>query len=162
MIQSTHVTDGRSMNRRDCRSIIRAIAYIMLSLVKTAGGLSTHHQYVRTAKSTTVATAVPTAHDLLQLCDISDRPTTANDCCNFGRYERVTRHLANDGRMTRQRATRPVDGVTLNASCKKNKKAQLTQGLRTTAPSFQDSRQPPSWILSNRKWCHSIRRPRKP
>jgi len=23
----------------------------------------------------------------------------------------------------------------------------------------QDGRQPPSWILSNRKWCHSIRRP---
>jgi len=34
---------------------------------------------------------------------------------------------------------------------KKNKKAQLTQGLRATAPSFQDVRQPPSWILSNRK-----------
>jgi len=32
-----------------------------------------------------------------------------------------------------------------------NKKAQLTQGLRATAPSFQDGRQPPSWILSNRK-----------
>jgi len=31
------------------------------------------------------------------------------------------------------------------------KKAQLTQGLRATAPSFQDGRQPPSWILSNRK-----------
>jgi len=26
----------------------------------------------------------------------------------------------------------------------KNKKAQLTQGLRATAPSFQDGRQPPS------------------
>jgi len=39
------------------------------------------------------------------------------------------------------------------------KKAQLTQGLRATAPSFQDGRQPPSWILSNR---HSISRPRKP
>jgi len=34
---------------------------------------------------------------------------------------------------------------------KKNKKAQLTQGLCATAPSFQDGRQPPSWILSNRK-----------
>jgi len=33
----------------------------------------------------------------------------------------------------------------------KNKKAQLTQGLRATAPSFEDGRQPPSWILSNRK-----------
>ena len=33
----------------------------------------------------------------------------------------------------------------------KNKKAQLTQGLRATAPSFQDGRQPSSWILSNRK-----------
>jgi len=33
----------------------------------------------------------------------------------------------------------------------KYKKAQLTQGLRATAPSFQDGRQPPSWILSNRK-----------
>jgi len=32
-----------------------------------------------------------------------------------------------------------------------NKKAQLTQGLRATAPSFQDGRQPPSWILPNRK-----------
>jgi len=31
------------------------------------------------------------------------------------------------------------------------KKAQLTKGLRTTAPSFQDGRQPPSWILSNWK-----------
>jgi len=30
------------------------------------------------------------------------------------------------------------------------KKAQLTQGLRATAPSFQDSRQLQSWILSNR------------
>jgi len=27
------------------------------------------------------------------------------------------------------------------------KKAQLTQGLRATAPSFQDGCQPPSWIL---------------
>jgi len=33
----------------------------------------------------------------------------------------------------------------------KNKKAQLTQGLGATAPSFQDGRQPPSWILSNPK-----------
>jgi len=32
-----------------------------------------------------------------------------------------------------------------------NKKAQMTQGLRATAPSFQDGRQPPSWILWNRK-----------
>jgi len=32
-----------------------------------------------------------------------------------------------------------------------DKKAQLTQGLRATAPLFQDGRQPPSWILSNRK-----------
>jgi len=32
-----------------------------------------------------------------------------------------------------------------------NKKTQLTQGLRPTTPSFQDGRQPPSWILSNRK-----------
>jgi len=32
-----------------------------------------------------------------------------------------------------------------------SKKAQLTQGLRATAPLFQDGRQPPSWILSNRK-----------
>jgi len=32
-----------------------------------------------------------------------------------------------------------------------NMKAQLTQGLRATAPSFQGGRQPPSWILSNRK-----------
>jgi len=32
----------------------------------------------------------------------------------------------------------------------RNKKAQLTQGLRATAPSFQDGRQSPSWILSNR------------
>jgi len=32
-----------------------------------------------------------------------------------------------------------------------NKKAQLTQGLRATAPSFQDGRQPPSWTLSNWK-----------
>jgi len=32
-----------------------------------------------------------------------------------------------------------------------NKKAQLPQGLRATAPSFQDGHQPPSWILSNRK-----------
>jgi len=31
------------------------------------------------------------------------------------------------------------------------KKAQLTQGLRATALSLQDGRQPPSWILSNRK-----------
>jgi len=31
------------------------------------------------------------------------------------------------------------------------KKAQLTQGLCATAPSFQDGRQPPSWILSNCK-----------
>jgi len=30
----------------------------------------------------------------------------------------------------------------------RNKKAQLTQGLRATAPSFQDGRQSPSWILS--------------
>jgi len=30
-------------------------------------------------------------------------------------------------------------------------KAQLTQGIRATAPSFQDGRQPPSWILSNWK-----------
>jgi len=29
--------------------------------------------------------------------------------------------------------------------------AQLTQGFSATAPSFQDGRQPPSWILSNRK-----------
>ena len=43
-----------------------------------------------------------------------------------------------------------------------NKKAQLTQGLRATAPSFQDGRQPPSWILSNRNSHHSIRQPRKP
>ena len=36
---------------------------------------------------------------------------------------------------------------------KQHKKAQLTQGLRATAPSFQDgrARQLPSWILSNRK-----------
>jgi len=32
-----------------------------------------------------------------------------------------------------------------------NKKAQMTQGLRATAPSFQDGRQLPSSILSNRK-----------
>jgi len=32
-----------------------------------------------------------------------------------------------------------------------NKKAQLTQGLRATAPSLQDGCQPLSWILSNRK-----------
>jgi len=32
-----------------------------------------------------------------------------------------------------------------------DKKAQLTQGLRATAPSFQDGRQPTSWILLNRK-----------
>jgi len=31
--------------------------------------------------------------------------------------------------------------------CSPNKKAQLTQGLRATAPSFQDGRQPPFWIL---------------
>jgi len=30
-----------------------------------------------------------------------------------------------------------------------HKKAQMTQGLRATAPSLQDGRQPPSWILSN-------------
>jgi len=36
------------------------------------------------------------------------------------------------------------------AAHKCNKKAQLTQGLRATAPSFQDGRQLPSWILSNR------------
>ena len=35
------------------------------------------------------------------------------------------------------------------AQSRLNKEAQLTQGLR--APSFQDGRQPPSWILSNRK-----------
>ena len=34
---------------------------------------------------------------------------------------------------------------------KEYKKAQLMQGLRATAPSFQDGRQLPSWILSNRK-----------
>ena len=34
-----------------------------------------------------------------------------------------------------------------------NKKAQLTQGLRATAPSFQDGRQPPS--LSRHDWCHN-------
>jgi len=33
-----------------------------------------------------------------------------------------------------------------------NKKAQLTLGLRATAPSFKDGRQPPSRILSNRKF----------
>ena len=50
-----------------------------------------------------------------------------------------------------------------------NEKAQLTQGLRAKAPSFQDggcSQMAVSrhlgLILSNRKWHHSIRRPRKP
>jgi len=45
-----------------------------------------------------------------------------------------------------------------NSSAKKfvvrqqlNKKAQLAQGLHATEPSFQDGRQPPAWILSNRK-----------
>jgi len=38
----------------------------------------------------------------------------------------------------------------LSNSIIENKKAQLTQGLRATGPSFQYGRQPPSWILSNR------------
>jgi len=42
-----------------------------------------------------------------------------------------------------------------------NKKAQLTQSLLAKAPLFQDGRQPPSWILSNRKYRNSIHRPRK-
>jgi len=33
----------------------------------------------------------------------------------------------------------------------KYKKAQLMHGLHASAPSFQDGRQPLSWILSNRK-----------
>jgi len=39
-----------------------------------------------------------------------------------------------------------------NKKCKNknNKKAQLTQGLCAIVPSFQDGRQLPSWILSNR------------
>jgi len=44
------------------------------------------------------------------------------------------------------------DYILTCCNCKTaNKKAQLTQGLRATTPSFQDGLQPPSWILSNRK-----------
>jgi len=39
----------------------------------------------------------------------------------------------------------------LRLAASRNKKAQLMQGLRATAPSFQDGHQPPSWILSNQK-----------
>jgi len=44
-----------------------------------------------------------------------------------------------------------MTNINLGFENKYNKKAQLTQGLRATAPSFQDGRQPPSWTLSNRK-----------
>jgi len=45
----------------------------------------------------------------------------------------------------------PCNEMMIGGDDDDNKKAHLTQGLRATAPSFQDGRQPPSWILSNRK-----------
>ena len=45
---------------------------------------------------------------------------------------------------------------------KLNKKAHQTQGLRATAPSFQDGRQPPSWRLGYYRTGNSVIRSADP
>jgi len=44
-------------------------------------------------------------------------------------------------------SSRTFQGIVSWVTIKLDKKAQLTQGLRATASSFQDGRQPSSWIL---------------
>jgi len=60
--------------------------------------------------------------------------------------------------------------LSYNMLCYQQKKQESPADARVTRDSaviprwrlFQDGRQPPSWILLNRKWRHWIRRPRKP
>jgi len=62
---------------------------------------------------------------------------------------------AGDQRLQRLPKYRPIFGHRkIGHFCRPEEKStagQLTQGLSATAPSFQDGRQTPSWILSSRK-----------